>query len=78
MGGPRLLVCYHPTRSPWLMPLEAIFGWAKHQVLGGRAFKTVSELQQAFEQRVTQAKKRHDRAANEFLSGAAQKSKSVV
>lgn len=81
-GWPRLLVCYHPTRSPWLMPLEAIFGWTKHQVLGGRTFSSVSELQhavqQAFEQRVAQAKKRHDRAVSEFLSAAAQKSGSVV
>ena len=44
-GRPRLIVCYHPTRSPWLMPLEAIFGWVKHQVLGDRIFETISTLQ---------------------------------
>lgn len=74
-GLPRLLVSYHPTRSPWLMPLESVFGWVKHQVLGGRIFKTVSELQQAvelaFQQRVAQAKKRHDKAVAEFLATAA-------
>jgi hypothetical protein len=81
-GLPRLLVCYHPTRSPWLMPLESIFGWVKHQVLGGRVFKTVSELQQAvelaFEQRVTQAKRRHDRITSESLAVATQNSGSVL
>jgi hypothetical protein len=74
-GLPRLLVVYHPTRSPWLMPLESVFGWVKHQVLGGRIFKTVSELQQAvelaFQQRVAQAKQRHDKAVAEFLAAAA-------
>ena len=38
-GQTRLIVCYHPTRSPWLMPLEAIFGWVKHQVLGGHRIR---------------------------------------
>jgi hypothetical protein len=38
----RLIVCSLPTRSPWLMPLESIFGWIKHQVLGGRRFPTVA------------------------------------
>ena len=74
-GWPRLLVSYHPTRSPWLMPLESVFGWVKHQVLGGRIFETVSELQQAvelaFEQRVALAKKRHDKAVAESLTAAA-------
>ena len=40
-GLPRLLVVYHPTRSPWLMPLEPIFGWVKHQILGGQVFDTL-------------------------------------
>lgn len=74
-GLPRLLVSYHPTRSPWLMPLESVFGWVKHQVLGGRFFQAMSELQQAvelaFRQRVAQAKKRHDKAVADFLSAAA-------
>ena len=74
-GLPRLLVVYHPTRSPWLMPLESIFGWVKHQVLGGRVFETVSELQQAVELalqlRVAQAKTRHDKAVSKFLTAAA-------
>ena len=73
-GLPRLLVNYHPTRSPWLMPLEAIFGWVKHQVLGDRIFQTVSELQQAVEvafwQRVAPARKRHDKVVAEFLATA--------
>jgi len=74
-GLPRLLVVHHPTRSPWLMPLEAIFGWVKHQVLGGRLFETVSALQEAveiaFQQRVAQAKMRHDKAVSQFLAATA-------
>jgi hypothetical protein len=31
-GLTRLIVCQLPTRSPWLMPLESIFGWVKHRV----------------------------------------------
>ena len=61
----RLIVCQLPTRSPWLMPLEPIFGWTKHQVLGGRLFETVAQLQAAveryFHQRIDQAKERRDR-----------------
>jgi hypothetical protein len=64
-GLTRLIVCQLPTRSPWLMPLESIFGWIKHQVLGGRFFETVAELQTAversFRQRVTKAKERRDK-----------------
>jgi transposase len=64
-GLTRLIVCLLPTRSPWLMPLEAIFGWVKHQVLAGRLFQTVAELQAAvvryFQQRVARAKTRRDK-----------------
>lgn len=78
----RLLVCQLPTRSPWLMPLEPIFGWTKHQVLGGRLFQTVAQLQAAvelhFHQRVAQAKERRDRAWARALSATAQKSVSVL
>ena len=65
-GLTRLIICQQPTRSPWLMPLESIFGWIKHQVLGGRLFETVAELQAAveryFRQRVASAKTRRDKA----------------
>jgi len=78
---PRLLTVCHPTRSPWLMPLEPIFGWVKHAVLGGQDFETVAELQQAveaaFHQRVAKAKPRHDKVIAEFLDRA-QKSRSVL
>jgi transposase len=78
----RLIVCQLPTRSPWLMPLEPIFGWTKHQVLGGRLFETVAQLQAAvelhFHQRVAQAKERRDRAWARALSATAQKSVSVL
>jgi transposase len=78
----RLLVCQLPTRSPWLMPLESIFGWTKHQVLGGRLFQTVAQLQAAvelhFHQRVAQAKERRDRAWARTQPTAAEKSVSVL
>lgn len=65
-GLTRLIVCRLPTRSPWLMPLESIFGWTKHQILGGRLFQTVAQLQAAvehyFRHRVAQARERRDRA----------------
>lgn len=61
----RLLVCYLPVRSPWLMPLEAIFGSVKHQVLGPRWFETLEALQgaveQAFRARVAEAQPRRAR-----------------
>ena len=64
-GLARLIVCQLPTRSPWLMPLESIFGWVKHRVLGGCVFETVAELQaavvRAFQKRVGSAKARRDR-----------------
>jgi transposase len=78
----RLIVCQLPTRSPWLMPLEPIFGWTKHQVLGGRLFQTVSQLQVAveryFHQRVAQAKERRDQSWIKAQPVPAQKSLSVL
>lgn len=77
----RLIVCSLPTRSPWLMPLEPIFGWLKHQVLGGRLFETIAALQAVVERyflnRIAQARKRRDRAWNADLTSAA-KSRSVL
>jgi hypothetical protein len=64
------------------MPLEPIFGWTKHQVLGGRLFQTVAQLQTAveryFHQRVAQAKKRRDRTLLKAEPAIAQKSVSVL
>jgi transposase len=78
----RLIVCQLPTRSPWLMPLEPIFGWTKHQVLGGRLFETVAQLQAAvefhFRQRVAQAKERRDRAWTRAQTMTAEKPTSVL
>jgi transposase len=78
----RLIVCQLPTRSPWLMPLEPIFGWTKRQVLGGRLFQTVAQLQAAvehyFHQRVGQAKARRDSAWAKVHAATVQKSISVL
>ena len=74
-GLTRLIVCRLPTRSPWLMPLESIFGWTKHQILGNRLFATVAELQAAaehyFRYRVAQARERRDRAWVDALASSA-------
>jgi hypothetical protein len=63
-GLTRLIVCNLPTRSPWLMPLEPVFGWLKHQVLGDRVFDTIAELREAaeryFRQRVATARHHRD------------------
>lgn len=78
----RLIVCQLPTRSPWLMPLEPIFGWTKHQVLGGRLFQTIAQLQAAvelyFHQRVVPAKERRNQAWAKAQSATAAKSGSVL
>lgn len=81
-GLTRLIVCQLPSRSPWLMPLESVFGWIKHQMLGDRSFETVAELQAAvetcFHQRTTSAKERRDQTWAKNLEKVAQKSISVV
>ncbi|MHB0859317.1 MAG: transposase, partial [Anaerolineae bacterium] len=56
-GLTRLVLCYLPVRSPWRMPLEALLGWVKHQVLGPQLFDTLRALQDAVEQAF------HDRVA---------------
>jgi transposase len=77
-GLTRLITCLLPTRSPWLMPLESVFGWIKHQILGDRFFKAITELQAAvercFHSRVAGAKIRRDKA----WALVAQNSTSVV
>jgi hypothetical protein len=56
------------------MPLEPIFGWVKHQVLGNRLFDTVAELQKAaeshFYQRVADAQRRRNKSWDESLEVA--------
>jgi len=67
-GLTRLIICLLPTRSPWLMPLEAIFGWIKHQLLGNRLFETIVDLRAAvegcFHRRVADARLRRSQAWN--------------
>lgn len=52
-GGVHVLLFALPVRSPWLMPLEAVFGQTKRAV-GPRLRQTVTELQQAVERRLTE------------------------
>ena len=63
-GCTRLFPFWLPSRSPWLMPLEAVFGAVKHRVLGDRTFDTLAELrlavERAFCNRVAKAKIRRD------------------
>ena len=63
-GLTRLVPFWLPARSPWLMPLEAVFGAVKHRVLGDRTFDTLVELrlavERAFCNRVAKAKVRRD------------------
>ena len=63
-GLTRLIPFWLPSRSQWLMPLEAVFGAVKHRVLGDRTFDSLAELrlavERAFVHRVAQAKKRRD------------------
>jgi hypothetical protein len=56
------------------MPLESIFGWIKHRVLGNRCFCTVTDLQaaviRAFESRIATAQRRRERAWAQSLAQA--------
>jgi len=81
-GLPRLIVCELPSRSPWLMPLEPIFGWIKRQVLGDREFDTTADLQAAVEQhfwqRVKEAQERRQQAWTKSSEVDHKKSRSVL
>ena len=67
---------------PWASATASHLRLGRAQVLDGRIFETVFALQQAielvFRQRVVQAKKRHDRAAQEFLAATRQNSRYVL
>jgi len=73
----RILICFHPTRSPWLMPLEAIFGAIKHRILGNLDFDTLAALKSAVEayflHLIPEAKARRDLACLKL-----EKSRSVM
>ena len=59
----RLLLVPLPSRSPWLNPLEPVFGQAKRHVLGGRAVPQPSKLKQKTERYFKHREKRLQRAA---------------
>jgi transposase len=50
-GGMHVLLFYLPVKSPWLMPLEPVFGQTK-RALGGAAYRTLADLQAAVERRL--------------------------
>ncbi len=50
-GGVRVLLFYLPIRSPWLMPLEGVFGQTK-RAIGAEQRATMAELQAAVERRL--------------------------
>lgn len=50
-GKLRVLLFFLPSKSPWLMPLEGVFGQTKRAV-GMRQRETLDQLQDAVEQRL--------------------------
>ena len=50
-GGVHVLLYYLPVKSPWLMPLEPVFGQTKRAV-GVRRRRDMAELQAAVERRL--------------------------
>ncbi len=50
-GGVHVLLFYLPIRSPWLMPLEGVFGQTK-RAIGTEQRATMAELQLAVERRI--------------------------
>lgn len=50
-GGVHVLLFYLPIRSPWLMPLEGVFGQTKRAIGTGQR-ETMAELQTAVDQRL--------------------------
>lgn len=57
----RLLIVCLPSRSPWLNPIEPVFGQAKRRVLGRRAVPQPSELKRKVERYFKQREKRLER-----------------
>jgi len=50
-GGMHVLLFYLPIKSPWLMPLEPVFGQTK-RAIGGADYATLADLQGAVERRL--------------------------
>jgi len=59
----RLLLVALPSRSPWLNPLEPVFGQAKRHVVGGRAVPQPSQLKHKTERYFKHREKRLQRRA---------------
>lgn len=57
----RLLIVCLPSRSPWLNPIEPVFGQAKRHVVGGRAVSEPRELKRKTERYFKQRAKRLQR-----------------
>ena len=62
-GHIRLLLVPLPSRSPWLNPLEPVFGQAKRHVVGGRIVPQPSRLKQKTERYFKHREKRLHRTA---------------
>jgi transposase len=62
-GRIRLLLVALPSRSPWLNPLEPVFGQAKRHVVGGRAVPLPAELKRKTERYFKHREQRRQRAA---------------
>jgi transposase len=57
----RLLMVYLPSRSPWLNPLEPVFGQTKRRVVGRRAVPQPGKLKRKVERHFKQREKHLER-----------------
>ena len=57
-GQIRLLIVRLPSRSPWLNPMEPVFGQAKRRIVGRRLVPQPSRLKQKTERYFNQREKR--------------------
>jgi hypothetical protein len=62
-GGVHVLLFFLPLRSPWLMPLEGVFGQTK-RAIGGVDYDARTDLQGTVEQRLARRNARVTRPAH--------------
>ncbi len=73
VGKLRVLLFFLPSKSPWLMPLEGVFGQTKRAV-GMRQRDTLDQLQDAVDQRLAwrnasvRARRKHAHSSTSLVS----------
>lgn len=69
-GGVHVILFYLPIKSPWLMPLEPVFGQTK-RAIGPERRQEMSELKSAVERRIDRrnalVRKRRQRSAPQLI-----------